>query len=164
MAHRPKTMILRIVCSTLLLTLLAAAPALRAQDAPPAAPAPAKPEKTELEKDMDIMGKSMRTLRKQIADSTKNDSSLQLVSAIQTAAEAASKLTPAKTQDLPEADRPQFVQEFQAGMKDLAAALGKLEADLKANDNTAAAADLKQVLAVEGQNHKKFRRPEKEKS
>jgi soluble cytochrome b562 len=157
-------MTLRLIISTL---LLSSALALRAQDAPPAAPgagAPSKAEKTELEKNMDNMGKAMRTLRKQIADSTKNDSSLQLVSTIRSAAEAASKLTPAKAQDLPEADRPQFVEEFQAGMKDFFAALDKLEADLKANDNAAAAADFKQVGSVEGTNHKKFRRPEKEKS
>jgi hypothetical protein len=49
-------------------------------------------------------------------------------------------------------------------MKDLAAGLDKLEADLKANDNTAAAADYKQLGSIEGKNHKQFRRPEKEKS
>lgn len=157
-------MTLRLIISTL---LLSSALALRAQDIPPAAPgasAPPKAEKTELEKNMGNMGKAMRTLGKQIADSTKNDSSLQLVSTIRSAAEAASKLTPAKAQDLPEADRPQFVEEFQAGMKDLFAALDKLETDLKANDNAAAADDFKQVGSVEKTNHKKFRRPEKEKS
>ena len=157
----------RLVCSALLLALLVPASALRAQDAQPAAPAaaePAKPEKTELEKNMDAMGKAMRTLRRQVSDSTKNDSSLELVATIRTAAEAAAKLTPAKAQDLAEADRPQFVEEFQAGMKDLSAGLDKLEADLKAGDNTAAAADFKAIGAIEGKNHKKFRRPEKEKS
>ncbi len=158
---------LRILVSTLLLALLSSTPALLAQDAPPAAPASGdqpKAPKTELEKNMDTMGKAFRTLRRQVSDATKNDSSLELVATIRTAAEAASKLTPAKTEDLPEADRPQFVADFQAGMKDLAAGLDKLEADLKAGDNTAAAADLKDVGAIEGKNHKKFRRPEKEKS
>jgi soluble cytochrome b562 len=159
-------MTLRIPVHILLLALFSSALALRAQDAPPAASAgaPQKEEKTELEKNMDNMGRAMRTLRRQVADATKNESSLQLVSTIRSAAEAASKLTPAKAQDLPEADRPQFVADFQAGMKDLFAALDKLEADLKANDNTAAAADFKQVGSVEGQNHKRFRRPEKEKN
>ena len=158
---------LRILVSTLLLVLLSSTPALLAQDAPPAAPAaaaPAKAPKTELEKSMGAMGKAFRTLRRQVSDSTKNASSLELVATIRSAADAASKLTPAKAEDLPEADRPQFVADFQSGMKDLAAGLDKLEADLKANDNTAAAADYKDIGSIEGKNHKKFRRPEKEKS
>jgi len=159
----------RILASALLLNLLSMVPALRAQDAPPAAPAPnAAPKeekpKTDLEKNMDSISRAFRTLRRQIADPTKNDSSLEQVAAIRTAAQAASQLTPAKAADLPEADRPQFVADFQAGMKDLFGALDKLEADLKANDNTAAAADLKQIQSIEGTNHKKFRRPEPAKS
>ena len=113
---------------------------------------------------MGAMGKAFRTLRRQVSDSTKNASSLELVATIRSAADAASKLTPAKAEDLPEADRPQFIADFQSGMKDLAAGLDKLEADLKANDNTAAAADYKDIGSIEGKNHKKFRRPEKEKS
>jgi len=163
--HSP--MNLRILSSALLLALLSPAPALLAQDAPPSPPASGeqpKAPKTELEKNMDAMAKAFRTLRRQVSDATKNESSLELVATIRTAATAAAKLTPAKAEDLPEADRPKFVEDFQAGMKDLLAGLDKLEADLKANDNTAAAADYKQIGSIEGKNHKQFRRPEKEKS
>jgi soluble cytochrome b562 len=149
---------------------MSAMPALRAQDAQPAAPAPdatapsapAKEEKTDLEKQMDSINRAFRTLRRQIADATKNDSSLQLVQTMHDAADAASKLTPKKAADLAEADRPQFESEFQAGIKDLMGALDKLTTDLKANDNTAAADDVKQIQTLEGQNHKKFKKQEKQ--
>ena len=159
-------MTLRILTSTLLFALLSAVPALRAQNAPQASPAKSEPkkeeEKTDLEKTMDKMNKAFRALRKQVADATKNDSSLTLVATIRTAAEAASKLIPEKAQDLPEADRPDFVARYRAGIKDLVAGLDKLEADLKAHNNTAAVADVKSIGSTERKNHKEFKRPDKD--
>jgi cytochrome c556 len=47
-------------------------------------------------------------------------------------------------------------------MKDFLAGVSKLEADLKANDNAAADADLKNLNSQEKDGHKAYRRPEKE--
>jgi soluble cytochrome b562 len=152
-------MSLRTLTSLLLLSLVLTAPAVRAQETKAAE---SSEDKTDLEKQMDKMGKAFRALRKQISDSSQNASSLDLIATIKDAAAASSNLTPKKAADLPEADRPAFVAQYQAGLKDLAASLDKVTADLKAGDNTAAANDLKDVGAVEGKNHKKFKKPEKE--
>lgn len=160
---------LRRLASACSLVLVLAALQARAQDTPPAAPPPGamphgKPEseKTALEKDMDKIGRSARALRKQVSDSSKNDSSLELVAAIHDAAEAALKETPAKAQDLPEADRARFVADYQAGMKAFIADVEKLQGDLKAGDNPGAAQDFKQLFSDEKKGHKQFRRPEKD--
>jgi soluble cytochrome b562 len=118
-----------------------------------------KPE-TELEGKMDEMGGAFRKLRGQIQDATKNAESIALVEKMRTAATDAAKLKPAKTEDLPEADRPKFVAEFQKDMKELIGLFDKLEAALKAGDNAGAAKLIGEIRAVQKEGHKEFQRPE----
>jgi cytochrome c556 len=144
---------------------------MRAQDAatpapatPPdtgTAPAP-KPPKTALAKDMDKINKAFRALRKQIADSTQNDSSLDLLATIHDAAVAAGKETPAKAADLADADQAKFMSDYQAKNQEFVDAVDKVTADLKGGDNATAATDLKQLGALERSDHKEFRKPEKD--
>ncbi len=151
-----------------LLPLIIGATLVRAQDAQPAPAAPgaasaaAKPEKTPLAKDMGKIGKAFRKLRSQIADSTKNDSTLELLGTIHDAAVAAAQETPAKASDLSGDDLAKFNSDFQAKMKDFIAAVDKVSADIKAGDNATAATDLKKLGALERDDHKEFRRPEKD--
>jgi soluble cytochrome b562 len=153
------------IASSLLLALLAAPLAL-AQDAPPAAPAPsgeaapAKPKKTELAKDMDKINRAQRTLRKQVADASQNESSLALVATIHDAAVAASSETPAWTADQPQADQAKFVADFHAKMKDFIGDIDKLSAALKAGDNAGAAKLLAGLGQDEKAGHKQFKKPE----
>jgi cytochrome c556 len=153
---------LRLISSLLPLALIASAPLLRAQDNPPPGGPPAQEEKTALEKDMDQIGRAMRTLKKQISDSTKNDASIALVAKIHDAATAALDETPAKAQDLPEADRPKFIADYQAGMKAFIADVDKLTAALQAGDNATAATLFAQLGSDEKQDHKQFRKPKKD--
>ena len=153
------------IVSSLLALLLAAAPLARAQDSQPAAAAPsdsgaAKPKKTELAKDMDKINRAVRTLRKQINDSSKNDDSLAQVAIIHDAAVAASKETPAWTADQPQADQAKFVADFQAKMKDFVADIDKLTDALKAGDNAAAAKLFAGLGLDEKAGHKQFKKPE----
>ncbi|MFT3868281.1 MAG: cytochrome b562 [Nibricoccus sp.] len=119
---------------------------------------------TELEGKMDEMGGAFRKLRGQVQDASKNEESIALVQKMYTAAVAASQLTPAKTQDLPEEDRAKFTAEFQKSMKDFATTLEKLEAALKAGDNAGAAKLVGEMRSLQKEGHKKFQRAdEKEK-
>jgi cytochrome c556 len=157
----------RQVASFLSLALILCCPALRAQDAAAPAPsdaaaAPAKPKKTELAKDMDKISKAFRQLRKQISDASQNDASLTLLATIHDAATAASKETPAWTAEQPAADQAKFVSDFQSKIQDFITAVDKVTADLKGGDNATAATDLKQLGALERDDHKEFRKPEKE--
>jgi soluble cytochrome b562 len=147
----------RLLAPALLLAAsLCIGPALRAQDGPPNGFK--REPKTELAKHMEAMGKAMRVLRNQIADSSQNASSLEQVATIRSEATEASKLTPVKEKDVPEADRAKFMADYQAGMKEFLAAVDKMEADLKANDNTAAVADYKKLGSLEQTDHKEFRK------
>jgi len=118
-----------------------------------------KPE-TELEGKMDEMGGAFRKLRGQIQDASKNADSIALVEKIRAAATEAAKLKPAKTEDLPEADRAKFVAEFQKDMKELIGNFDKLEAALKAGDNASAAKQIGDIRAAQKEGHKEFQRPE----
>ncbi len=73
--------------------------------------------------------------------STKNDASLALLVTIHDAATAALNETPAFAADQAEADRPKFVSDYQAKMKEFIAAVDKVTADLTAGDNATAAVD-----------------------
>jgi len=153
------------------LILAGAAPLLRAQDAAAPAPSPAaqtpvkaakNEPKTKLETKMDKMGGAYRKLRKQVADPSQNESSLKLLATMQDAARSALDLTPAKAADIPEGQRAKFVSDYQAGIKDLQAEFGKLEAALRAGKNDDAVALVKEIGALERKEHKAFRRPEKD--
>jgi soluble cytochrome b562 len=140
-------------------------PALQAdepQSAPPGAPAPQpkKEEKTDLEKQMDVIGKSARALKKQINDSTQNDTSLELVAKIRSAATAALTLVPAKAADLSGPDKDKFIADYQAGMKQFIDAVDTLAGALTAGDNGAALKDFQRLFSLEKQDHKQFRKPE----
>ena len=123
---------------------------------------PKNEDKTDLEKQMDIVNKSARALRKQINDATQNDASLALVAKIHDAADAASKLTPKKAADLEGADKDKFMADFQAGMKEFIDHVDQLTAALKSGDNAGAAKVFQGLFALEKKDHKEFRKPEEE--
>jgi soluble cytochrome b562 len=160
--------------SLLLLTLPILSPALLADDTPAAPPPPttapaaagtaAAPEekKTDLELRMDRMGKAFRKLRKQVADPTQNASSLQLLATMEDAAKEALEFTPAKAQDLPEDQRPKFVEDFKAGIRGMQDEFAKLRDALTAGKNDDAAKIVAEMLDLEKKDHKEFRRPEKD--
>ena len=132
--------------------------------APAAAPAtgPAAEKKTELEMRMDRMGKAFRKLKKQVADPAQNASSLELLSKMEDAAKEAIDLTPAKAEDLPEDQRPKFIEDFKAGIRALQDKFEKLRAALTEGRNDDAAKIVAEMADLEKKDHKEFRRPEKD--
>jgi soluble cytochrome b562 len=139
--------------------------ALRADDTPPAAPAPAvapaapaEEKKTDLEMRMDKVGKAFRKLRKQVADPTQNASSLDLLKTMQEAAKEAAAFTPEKAADLPEDQRAKFTEDFKAGLQDLQDRFAKLQAALEAGKNDDAQAIVKDLVDFEKKEHKEFKK------
>jgi soluble cytochrome b562 len=131
---------------------------------PPASPpahdhGPEKPE-TELEGKMSSMNRAFRKLRRQITDAAQNDESLKLVAQIKQAGEDAVKLIPAKAADLPEAERAQFVADYQKKMKSFLGEVDKLEAALKAGNNENAAKIVAELGAMQKEDHRAFRKPD----
>ncbi|HEU5078905.1 MAG TPA: cytochrome b562 [Opitutaceae bacterium] len=114
---------------------------------------------TELGDKMDEVGDAFKKLRKQISDASKNASSLELIAVMRKNAEASLNLQPAKTEDVPEADRAKFIADYKKGIHELITKLDALSASLKANDNAAAEKQLKELGSFQRESHKHFRRP-----
>ena len=149
--------------SIALTTLLAGSIAFAA-DAAPAAPAPAadkapkekKPD-TELTKQMDKMNGAFRKLKRQAGDATKNADSLEQVAILKKYAEAAIKLEPLKATEVPAADKAKLIEGYKSEMKDFLAAVDKLEAAFKANNNEEAAKLVQELGKMQKEGHKEYK-------
>jgi soluble cytochrome b562 len=154
----------------LLIALPIVSPILSAADAPASPPSPAKAasagkdddQKTELETRMDRIGKAFRKLKKQVADPAQNASSLQLLATMQDAAKEAVDFTPAKAADLPEDQRPKFVEDFKAGIKGMLDEFSKLADALTAGKNEDAVKIVSDIDELEKKDHKEFKKPKKD--
>lgn len=135
-------------------TCLTAVPALSAQETKK------KADETELGKSMEKISGAWRKLRRQIADPASIASSLELVATIQAAAEKALTLTPARIEDVPAAEREQFVANYRKGMKEFHAQVGKLAEVLKAGDNAAAQDLIRKIGDLQKEGHREFKRPD----
>lgn len=150
--------------ASLLCTLVAfaaVASPLSAQPSTPPASAQPADDHTELGEKMSALSRAFRKLRQQVADSSQNDASLQLVATIRESAEASLTLDPEKTADLPATERDAFKAAFVERMEAFVAETAKLEAALRAGDN-ATATEIVQALAdAQKEGHKEFRRKKK---
>jgi hypothetical protein len=154
----------RLLPLALAFTLFFPAAAIIRADGDPApkeAKSGPKEEDTELGKTMETLNKAWRKLRKQVADPASNASSLELVAIVKEQSEKALTLQPDKAKDLPEADRPKFIEGYKTKMKEFHAKLDKLSDAFKANDNTTAAAVLKELGLMQREGHKEYKRPDK---
>lgn len=133
--------------STLLLTccLIASAFSLRAD------------EDTPLEKQMQIMARSMKQLSQQIADSTKQQESITLLETLKKAASDSKGLDPRKTVSIPQANREKFLTDYKAQMDKLSEAFNQIEEALKAGKYDQAKAQLATVGSINKEGHSKFK-------
>jgi soluble cytochrome b562 len=121
--------------------------------------APSDEKKTDLEVRMDHMGRAYRKLKKQVADPSKNASSLQLLATMQQAAKEALEFTPEKTADLPADQQAKFVDDFKAGIHGMQDEFTKLSDALTAGKNDDAVKIVAEIDALEKKDHKEFRKP-----
>ncbi len=97
---------------------------------------------TPLAKEMSAMNKSLRTLKRQVADASKKDENLALIGKIKKNLEASAKLEPAKTKDVPAADKAAYLEKY----KDQLTALGKSYDELEAAVKADKADDAKKIF------------------
>lgn len=126
--------------------------------APPAGRSDEEPPVTELGQWMDRMNNAFRKLRRQVDDESQNKSSVELVAIMHESAVKALDLIPAMTEDVPAAEREQFVEDYRAGINKLIQLLTEIETALKANDNGAAIRLMSQLRAVRKEGHEEFQR------
>ena len=115
-------------------------------------------EDTPLQMKMQKMNSAFRKLRTQVTDASKNDDSVAQAEIIKENATDALKLTPMKAEDTPEADRAKFMADYQAEMKQLIAAVDKLEVALKAGNNEEAQKIFAEIGGIQKDGHKEFKK------
>ena len=91
----------------------------------------AEEKDTPLAKEMSAMNKSLRMLKRQIADPAKKADNLALVAKMKKNIETSQKLEPAKTKDVPAADKPAYLEKFRAQLGDLSKTVDQLETAVK---------------------------------
>lgn len=124
-----------------------------------AAPASHEEETTELGEQMDRLSGAFRKVRRQAGDPALNASSLEQLSVMREAAQAAQKFVPAKAADLPEAKRAEFTAAYRKQMDRLLALLADTEAAFKAGDNTAAQKRVDELADLQKASHREYRKP-----
>jgi len=120
----------------------------------------AEGKETELGGKMKIIGKSVKQLKGQIADATKQQSSIDLVETALKAAQDARALAPSKAAQIPEADRAKFISDYQLQMDYLIKDFTALEEDLKAGKYDDAQKVFTDLGQVKRDGHKKFQADE----
>jgi soluble cytochrome b562 len=147
---------IRLVLVPLIVCGLIGALAVRAQDMK-------KDDQTELGAKMEKIGGAFRATKKQVADPSKNEDTLKRLATIKENMEAALKLQPEKTKDLPPEDQAKFVADFQAKMKDEIAKIDQLTALVKAGNNEEAAKLVSEINQDQNDAHKQFKKKKQKK-
>ena len=137
----------KLVLSMIALALcLGPATALRAEDDKP----------KDLAAHMEVINKNMKKLKKDVADSAKNESSAKLAGEACAAAAAAKEMVPAKAKEIPADKREKFVAEYKAMMDELIGNFKKLEAALKEGKNDEAQKLYDTLMGMKKTGHDKF--------
>ena len=114
-------------------------------------------EDTPLEKQMQIMARSMKQLSQQIADSTKQQESITLLETLKKAASDSKGLAPRKTASIPQADQEKFLTDYKAQMDKLSEAFNQIEEDVKSGKYDPAKTLLANIGSIKKEGHAKFK-------
>ncbi len=122
----------------------------------PAALAHEGKEHTALGKEMQVISKNLRVLRRQILEADKKEASLSLLAGMEASAAKAQELVPAKAAEVPEAKRPEFIVAYQKKIGEMIEALKKVEANLRESRFEEAKAGLGALQDLKRKGHEQF--------
>ena len=111
---------------------------------------------TPLAKEMKAMNKSLRALKKTAADASKKDDNLALISGIKTHLDAAAKLEPAKTKDIPADKKAAYLEKYKKEIADLEKTYDDLAAAIKDGKADDAKKAIDKIADEKEQGHKDF--------
>lgn len=114
-------------------------------------------EHTPLEDQMSAMNKAWRSIRRQIKDPSKNESTLELVAKVKKAAQKSVGLTPILAKEKSGAAKEKFMAGYQKGMKRTVGLIGELEAALKKGDNAGAEAIVGKINDARKHGHDNYK-------
>lgn len=118
-------------------------------------------KETPLGDKMKIIAKSVKQLKNQVADATKQQSSIELVETAQKAAEDARQLVPSKAASIPDADRPKFITDFQAQIDVLIKQFATIDTALHDGKYDDAQKAFNDLAAIKRDGHKQFNAEDK---
>lgn len=112
---------------------------------------------TALEDQMSAMNKAWRSIRRQIKDPAKNDSTLEYVAKVKKAAQKSVDMTPILAKEKSGADKKKFMAGYKKSMQRTVAMIGNLEAALKAGDNAKAEEIVGKINDARKEGHGKYK-------
>jgi hypothetical protein len=115
-------------------------------------------EDTPLGKEMEKAGKAMKAIGKACKDGKVTKDLASKVDDIKAAFEASAKLEPAKTADVPAAEKAKFVADYKAAMEKSIKELDALKAAVEAEKTDEVAKILEKLNAGKKQGHKAFKK------
>lgn len=113
-------------------------------------------EDTPLSKEMSAMNKSLRTLKRQVADASKKADNLALIDKMKANVTASLKYEPAKTKDQPAGDKPAYLAKYKEQMNGLDKALDELKAAIEKGDAEAVNKVVEKLGEIKEHGHKDF--------
>lgn len=114
-------------------------------------------EDTPLGKEMEKIGKALKAVNRDIADASKKADNVKKVADAKEACAAASKFEPAKTKEVPAAEKAKFLEGYKASMVEMGKGLDTLKAALEAGKTDDAKAALDKLNAGKKEGHKKYK-------
>ena len=117
-------------------------------------------EDTPLSKEMEKLNKALKSVKHNLADAAQKDANLEKLAVAKAACEAAVKFEPAKTKEIPEADKAKFVSDFKASIEEVGKNLDALKAAIEAGKTDDAKALIDKLNAGKKEGHKKFKKEE----
>ena len=118
-------------------------------------------EDTALAKEMKVVNKNLRTLKRQVEDASKKDENLALIATAKKSIDAALKLEPEKTKDVPAGEKAAYLQKYKAQMGDLGKTFDELDAAVKAGKVDDAKKLFEKLSEEKEKGHKDFAPDEK---
>ncbi|MEO6742592.1 MAG: cytochrome b562 [Chthoniobacteraceae bacterium] len=114
-------------------------------------------EDTPLGKEMEKIGKALKAVNRDLADASKKADNIKKVADAKEACAAASKFEPAKTKEVPAAEKAKFIEGYKASMVEMGKGLDTLKAALEAGKADDAKAALDKLNAGKKEGHKKYK-------
>lgn len=114
-------------------------------------------EKTPLGERMTAINAAFKIVGQQVADSTKNASTMEQLAIMETNAKQALAFEPEKKAKVPEADQAKFVADYKVGIQKLIDATAKLHEAIHAGKNAEAVAMVDEMRALQRASHGEFR-------
>ena len=116
---------------------------------------------TPLAKEMKVVNKSIRTLKRQIDDASKKDENLELIAKAKKSLGETIKLEPAKTKDVPAGEKAAYLDKYKSEMKEVAKTFDDLEAAVKDGKTDEAKKIFEKLADEKEKGHKDFNPDEK---